>query len=102
MLQPNQFSARISEAFDAFIHITFEQDRVLKERQIFLPSMVLHFYTACAGNAQTWLKYKAVTVQPAELLLHPAIENRFAMGWMPAGAMLSYGLRSKCVDLVEL
>ena len=43
-----------------------------------------------------------VTVQPAELLRHPAIKNRFAMGWMPTGTMLSHGLRSKCADLTEL
>ena len=34
-----------------------------------------------------------VTIQPAELLRHPAMENRFAMGRMAAGATLSYGLR---------
>ena len=39
-----------------------------------------------------------VTVQPAELLPHPAIENRFAMSRMPAGVMLSYGLCSECPD----
>ncbi len=33
---------------------------------------------------------------------HPAIENRFAMGWMPTGTMISHGLRSKCADLAEL
>ncbi len=43
-----------------------------------------------------------VTVQPAELLRHPAIENRFAMGQMPAGTTFSYGLCSKCTDLAEL
>ena len=31
-----------------------------------------------------------VTVQPVELLPHPAIENRFAMDRMPTGAMLLY------------
>ena len=31
-----------------------------------------------------------VTVQPAELLRHLAIENHFAMGRMPAGTMVSY------------
>ena len=43
-----------------------------------------------------------VTVQPAELLRHPAIENRFAMGRIPAGSAFSYGLCSKCTDLAEL
>ncbi len=43
-----------------------------------------------------------VTVQPVERLRHPAIENRFAMGWMPTGTMFSHGLRSKCADLAEL
>ena len=31
-----------------------------------------------------------------------AIENRFAMGWVPTGTMFSHGLRSKCADLAEL
>ena len=44
----------------------------------------------------------AATVQLAELLRHPAIENRFAMGWMPTDTMFSHGLRSKCADLAEL
>ena len=42
-----------------------------------------------------------VTVQLAELLRHPAIENRFAMGRMPAGTMLTYGLCSECTDLAD-
>ena len=42
-----------------------------------------------------------VTIQPAELLRHPAMKNRFAMGRMPTGTMLSYGLCSECTDLVE-
>ena len=44
---------------------------------------------------------KDVTVQPSELLRHPAIKNRFAMGWMPTGTMFSHGLRSRCADLAE-
>ena len=44
----------------------------------------------------------AITVQPAELLRHPAIENRFAMGRMSAGSAFSYGLCSECTDLAEL
>ncbi|HIX76291.1 MAG TPA: hypothetical protein H9734_01645 [Candidatus Fusicatenibacter merdavium] len=32
---------------------------------------------------------------------HPAIENRFAMGWMPTGTMFSHVLRSKCAELAE-
>ena len=43
-----------------------------------------------------------VTVQTADCNLHPAIENRFAMGWMPTGTMFSYGLRSEYADLAEL
>ena len=39
-----------------------------------------------------------VTIQPAELSHHPAIENRFAMGRTPAGAAFSYGLCGKCTD----
>ena len=41
------------------------------------------------------------TVQPAESVWHPAIENRFAMGRMPTGTTFSYGLCSKCTDLAE-
>ena len=44
----------------------------------------------------------SVTVQPAELLRHPAIENRFAMGRMPTGSAFSYGLCNECTDLAEL
>ena len=43
-----------------------------------------------------------VTVQPGELLPHPAMGNRFAMGRMPASTMLSYGLCIYCTDLAEL
>ena len=43
----------------------------------------------------------SATVQPPELLRHPAIENRFAMDRMPAGSAFSYGLCSKCTDLAE-
>ena len=35
-----------------------------------------------------------------ELFWHPSIENRFAMGRMPAGSAFSYGLCSECTDLV--
>ena len=45
---------------------------------------------------------RIVTVQPAERLRHLAIENRFAMDRMPAGSTLSYGLCSKCADLIEM
>lgn len=41
------------------------------------------------------------TVPSAEWLPHPAMENRFAIGRMPAGAMLPYGLCSECTDLRE-
>ena len=34
---------------------------------------------------------RSVTVQPTELLRHPAIENRFAMGQMPTDSAFSYG-----------
>ena len=44
---------------------------------------------------------KFVTVQLAERLRHPPMKNRFAMVRMPTGTMFSYGLRSKCADLVE-
>ena len=42
-----------------------------------------------------------ITIQPAKPLRHPVIENRFAMGRMPAGTTFSYGLCSKCTDLAE-
>ncbi len=45
---------------------------------------------------------RPVTVQPAERLPHPAVENRFAMGRMPADSAFSYGLCSECTDLAEL
>ena len=35
------------------------------------------------------------------MLLHPDIEDRFAMGRMPAGSAFSYGLCSECTDLAE-
>ena len=44
---------------------------------------------------------KFVTVQVAERLRHPPMKNRFAMARMPTGTTFSYGLRSKCADLVE-
>ena len=44
---------------------------------------------------------KFVTVQLAERLRHPPMKNRFAMARMPTGTTFSYGLRSKCADLVE-
>ena len=33
---------------------------------------------------------------------YPSIENRFAIGRMPAGTMLSYGMCSEYTDLSEL
>ena len=57
---------------------------------------------ASAAESEEIRKFSFVTVQPAERLRHPAIENRFAMGRMPAGPAFSYGLCSKCTDLAEL
>ena len=33
---------------------------------------------------------------------YPAIENRFAMGWIHPTTTFYYGQRSKCADLPEL
>ncbi len=68
-----------------------------------MPADAMCFRVLCRKNSDLaeLLQFFA-TVQPAELLQHPAIENRFAMGRMPTGTMLSYGLCSKCTDLIEL
>ncbi len=56
-----------------------------------MPADAMCFRVLCRKNSDL-----------AELLQHPAIENRFAMGRMLTGTMLSYGLCSKCTDLIEL
>ncbi len=40
-----------------------------------------------------------VTVQLAERLRHPGMENRFGMDRMPAGSIVSCGLCGNCTDM---
>ena len=65
----------------------------------FPPVSVFH---TVAPYSVVLLYVRTVSVQPAELLRHPSIENHFAMGRMPADIMHSYGLCSECTDLAEL
>ena len=70
----------------------------------FSVSFCLRFCSGQEGGSIDLHKEKEyiVTIQLAELLQHPAIENRFAMGRIPAGSAFSYGLYSECTDLAEL
>ena len=68
-----------------------------------MPAGSVFSYGLCSECTDlTELLQNPVTVQPAELLRHPSIKNRFAMGRMPVGSVFSYGLCSECTDLTEL